>query len=372
MRPRAPQPPPARHRSGACMRIVRERLSNAALRRVLHTRAPPALVAVCNYCCASPEHTGAREPFDAAAIHEVSCIANGATSLVDSGIADLAQHSRALTNCYIYERGLHSPSDTAHFARALRSSSLRTLFLGELSAGSACAFLENLPPSRMRDLSLSVPDMSAAEEAHVVRCIARLLADPQRSGTLARLSIQLSHAAHAALAHVLHGSPTQRPNVSLLALEPCDAGCCETVRQRNCRIHQCTRREAVHLLCAARIICCRARVVDGASAACPFFTLPAELRMHVLGMLAPHLSQTQITDVLSWACCAATIGHCCRRRADPRPPMDATLAVPPWTWDNCASDGRHAPDLTGWDGARDSMPFLESTGTSVPFVDAWY
>lgn len=350
------------------MRIVRERLSNAALRRILESRAPPAVVAVCNYCCASPVHTGAREPFDTCAIHEVSCISNGATSLVDSGIADLARHSRSLTNCYIYEEGLQSPSDTAQFAHALHSSNLRTLFLGGLCAGGACAFLENLPPSRIRDLSISVPDMSGAEEAHMVSCIARLLADPHRSGTLERLCVPLSHEAHALLARVVLG---QRPNVSLVALEPCDAGCYETVRRRNCLIHKCTRREAVHLLCAARIIGCRARICSAASALFPFFRLPAELRVHVLGMLAPHLSRTQILAVLSWASCAATIGHCCMRRIDTRPPVDATLAVPPWNWGNCTTDGQHAPDFTGSGGARDSMPFLESTGTSVPFADAW-
>ena len=108
----------------------------------------------------------------------------------------------------------------------------------------------------------------------------------------------------------------------------------------------------------------------------PLHKLPSELRIRILSLLAPHLDDTQTTAVLSWACCAATMGFCCKRRADPRPPLAPTLDVPPWDWDNCSTCGSHfGPKpyaVSDISSVSNLAAFLESTGTNVASMNHWY
>lgn len=287
---------------------------------------------------------------------------------------------------------------------------MRALYIGDLSAAQACAFFDSLPPSRLHTLDVSLAvGVSRAEEATVVEAITRYLVDPVRSRSVKSFCPSFeSFEATYAVAHTLLGSydavedpallHTQIPNLSVVC-----AGldgdyfrndsikyptwmhhsrfshykaAVQRVEHRNRRVCKDMRQEALALLCAARIFGCRARFLGKAPGVFPLHELPSELRIRILSMLAPHLDDTQTMAVLSWACCAATIGSCCKRRADPRPPLAPTLDVPPWDWDNYSTCGSHfGPKpyaVSDISSVSNLAAFLESTGTNVASMNHWY
>jgi len=290
---------------------------------------------------------------------------------------------------------------------------VRVLHIVELNVAQACAFFDNLPPSRLHTLYVYLVEMSSEDEAAVVDSAVRFFADPVRSRSVKTTNpLFESPEAKFILCHTLVGSydtvsvpefrHTQMPNLSVIDMGECDnfrqnnvvqrpewmrhsrfsrhEEAMEWFERRNQAVCKSTRQEALALLCAARIIGCRARFLGKAPGVFPFLQLPNKLRIHVLSMLAPHLDDTQKTAVLSWACCAVTIGFCCKQRTDPRPPLAPTLDVPLWDWDKWSTCEPHfVPELYSRNIGNknmlapsvDTFPFFESTGTNVPSIDSW-
>ena len=310
--------------------------------------------------------------------------------------------------------------DVAQFARAIGVSNVRSLSFNDLNVVGACAFLDNLPPSHIHDLSLNIaePDQFDNEkEAVFVDSFARFLADPVRSRSVKKILVSpLPLEGDYLLRNIIRGSHAivdtsspdilhaQKPNLSVLSFVYDDSNTYndlisfpawmrhsryspdnwppdKAVMDRNANLYRYTQQEALELLRITRIVGCRAQFLGHAPGVIPFVKFPGELRIQILSMLAPHLDGNQVMNVLSWACCAETIGHCCRRRIDTRLPMEPTLDVPPWDWDNCCTNGSHDTFMynshpfvfPGYvQRQKDVLPFLESTGTDVPSLAGWY
>lgn len=303
------------------------------------------------------------------------------------------------------------------FAQALGSSNVRELLIGKLSAKDACSFFDNLPPTCIHTLRISTLDMSNEEETAVLGCVMRFLSDPIRSRSVKCLHPPLkSYQAQFVLFHQLlgsydavsSGSPkftlAQKPNLSVDDIGDVSSRNSndlieypawmhhsryshldevkQRIEDRNYTLCLSTVQEAATLLRAARIVGCRVQILGDAPGIFPFFRLPSECRILILSMLAPHLDYSQIINVLSWACCAETIGYCCRKRVDNRSPMPATLDVPPWNWDKCDTCShynllrRESLIWTRFDFDRSrrhqSISFSERTGTNFASADGWY
>lgn len=332
-----------------------------------------------------------------------------------AGITEFVERNRSLVSCWLEDFVLGATNeDVARFARVVGASSVRILHLKRMNPAGVCAFLDAIPASHIHTLCVSIEEMSAEKEKAVLASVVQFITDPMRSRSVKYLDISfLSNEAKSVIKHVILGSrealdanapgvDAQQPNLSILQdglgwptggsntvivfpewmthsryLDISAYGnMCQRVYERNSSICECTRQEAFVLLGAARVIGCRARFLEGGPDVFPFAKLPGGLRIRILAALAPHLDRTQIISVLSWACCAATIGHCCRPRADTRPPMAPILDVPAWNWDECATSFAHgcltfAEQFVDSHDPRRSrlcvgLPFLEATGTNAP------
>ena len=362
-------------------------------------------VSPCYLCDRTPMHTKKynRREFHVLALDSLYNTQNP-LSFTGSGITDYVKRNRFLVEFEIngFAFGVTGPhDDVAQFTRAVGESSLQVFSCMEFKPASACTFFDTLPASRLRNIDVIITKMSAEEESAVVASVARFVSDPIRSRSVTVLHVRpLSQEAQFFLKHIVLGSrealgadvqgaDTQQPNLSMLCMSynctspsnPAfvlpewmrhsrysvgDHGIDKHIYERNSRVCECTQQEAVELLRAARIVGCRACFLGERPGIFPFAKLPGGLRIHILAMLAPHLDRTQVISVLSWACCAATIGHCCRPRPDKRPPMEPVLDVPAWDWDACATSFAHAISLMDRISHHFALPFLECTGTQTP------
>ena len=420
--------PGAMHRLGATLDLEDRHLSNSQLREILENPKELGYVRKCNLCKVYHTHMGR---YDKSEIHEVELCNNNLTSFRESGLTDFVRNCRSLVRlctyrCRLgpYERGSSSTSlaaaleDIAHFAHAIGSSNVRHLEIGShFGAVGLRTFLENLPPSRIKRLDISITGIEWSPEEHaIVECIMQFLSDPAKSRNITYYdwAYDFSYQARMYMMHMILGSydtinkeseessvmlHSQKPNFSVcdfcwgiwgaslpvqnnsitcpswMGLSPNSdvESLDDQIRRRNNQLHYATWKEATRLLCVTRILGCRVRVLGERQGLFPFFKLPSELRIYILRMVAPHLDDTQFVNVLSWACCAATIGHCCRRRVDVRPPMEATLDVPQWDWNKCTTCESHTiPVSFDVTFPADALSFIESTETNVASVDVWY
>lgn len=430
----------ARHLSGSCLMITNKNLSNTQCRKILENPHlyRQHILRKCTACSHRALHTNI---YDRNEIHELEVAywerddnAVRPTSFGESGLTDYIKNCRSLGKLWVYRDyfGASSPNertdgsasssaaameDVVHFAHALGSSNIRELLIGNLSATGACLFFDNLPPTSIHTLRISTLDMSDEEEAAVLGCVVRFLSDPIRSRSVKCLHTPLkSYQAQFVVLHQLLGSYdavssdspefmlAQKPNLSVHDVGDVDSrGSNDSIEYpawmhhsqyshlveikqriegRNHTLCLGTVQEAATLLRAARIVGCRVQILGDAPGIFPFFRLPNECRILILSMLAPHLDCTQIINVLSWACCAATIGYCCRQSVDDRSPMPATLDVPPWNWDKCDTCSGYDilyPINLVWtyddlyrSRRYQSIPFAERTGTNIASADGWY
>lgn len=422
---RAGIPETFRHRKGAKLSLYRHWYSDAQCRRVLENPLELGSLGKCGPCAGTPMH---KDRYDERSIHHAELCYNNLSSFGESGITDFVRNCRSLVYlcsgaAFYGERTSRDAmlEDMAQFARAVGSSNLRRLSI-QTRAGLAGvrSFVDNLSSSRVNDLDIEVYECiwSKEEEVTLVQSIASLLTNPARSKSIEHFSVgaPFSHQAKFVLLHIVNGHGivepdsrthfTQKPNLSLVYFDldyesddenneeieyppwmehtrftPANPPVLEEILCRNFQVCQRTRREAIALLCAARVIGCRAKHLGNGHGIVQFFMLPGELRIYILRMLAPHLDDTQFMNVLSWACCADTIGYCCGRRVSTRVPMEATLDVPMWNWDNGTTCESHAYDRLSHvshdfdqslSTARDAISFLENTGTNTASVDGWY
>lgn len=424
--------PGAKHKSGAALDLEDQHLSNAQLREILENPQERGCLRRCIECEECPAHTAR---YDKSEIHEVELCGNNLTSFRESGLTDFVKHCRSLVslcaygcNFGLYQRNSPPTSlavaldDIAQFARAIGSSNVHHLEIGgnQFGAAGLRTFLENLPPSRLKKLHLDTNnDNWSPEEPEVVKCITQFLSNPAKSRNISRFDFcyDFSYQARLYLLHIILGSydavnkdtyesaamHAQMPNYSVYSFplgiyltdsrnnsivfpkwmrlsrywnaDP-EREIYKDIQRRNLQVCTVVRKEAISLLRITRILGCRVRVLGERQELFPFFKLPNELRIYILRMLAPHLDDTQFFNVLSWACCAATIGHCCRRRVDARSPMETTLDVPQWDWNKCTTCESHTIsvpcEFPGMSCAVEALSFLESTGTNVASVDGWY
>lgn len=423
---RARIPETFRHRKGAKLSLYRHWYSDTQCRRVLENPLALGSLGKCEACSTTPMH---KEPYDERSIHHLELCYNNLCSFGESGITDFVRNCRSLVYLCAGVAFYGGPTsrdaiieDIAQFSRALGSSNLRRISI-EISAGATGVrtFVDNLHPSRITDLDICVREgsWSKEEEVTVVQSIASLLTNPTRSKSIERFdaSLPLSRQAKFFLLLIVNGHGivepdskihfAQKPNLSLVSFDlveyesddenneeidypswmehtrctPSNPPVLEEILRRNFQIRQRTRMEAIALLCASRVIGCRAKHLGNDYGTVPFFILPGELRIYVLRMLAPHLDDMQFMAVLSWACCADTIGYCCGRPVSTRAPMEATLDVPMWNWNNSTTRESHVYDvplrfLDHFDlrqsTAYDANSFLENTGTNTASVDGWY
>ena len=355
--------PGAKHKSGATLNLEDRHLSNSQLREILGTPKKLGYLRRCSECEEYPAHT---TRYDKSEIHEVELCGNNLTSFHESGLTDFVRNCRSLVslcayacNFGLYRRNLSSDSlaaaldDIAQFARAIGSSNVRHLEIGGNRFGAAGlrTFVENLPPSCLKKLHLDINnDEWSPEEHDIVECIARFLSNPAKSRNITRFDFcyDYSYQARLYLMHTILGSydavnkdteesaamlHAQMPNYSLCCFaqgtwdrdlrndsvvlpkwmrlsrywdaEFPDREILKDIERRNIQVCTVVQKEAISLLCIARILGCRVRVLE-AQGSVSFFNIPAELRLYILRMLAPHLDNTQFVSVLSWACCAAT------------------------------------------------------------------
>ena len=423
-----------KHPSGRILSIDLCSKSNAQCRQILEF-PPGNPLYQCYSCVYTPMHTN---DIVNSEIHNlclnIRLTERGSAFFGEKGITNFVKKNRSLVGLYLtlyvvstdHESSVLQAShaayleDVAQFARTVGASNVRGLRLGFPNAVGARAFLDNLPPSHIHSLTLAIVGrrrFDREEGAAFVDSLARFLADPVRSRSVKCIySDPMSNEASFLLQHIILGSRAtvnagspeilfaQKPNLSVLSVNgrTWNAPSNNLIsfpawmqhsryslengppRQafRNIELCRRTQQEAHDLLRIARIVGCRAQFLGHAPGVIPFFKIPGELRIRVLSMLAPHLDRNQIINVLSWACCAETIGHCCQRRVDTRPPMEPTLDVPPWDWDKCSVNGSHGtltyPEINSyvWPGSvqrqKHVIPFVESTGTNVPSLSGWY
>ena len=396
--------PFVQHESGA--RLFIDDINEAQCRVVL---GYPRGNGRCYSCMRLPMHSTF---YKTGEIHELTLSSPHIQSLSRSGIIDFVRRCRTLVSITLCVSAgtAAQPEEYAQLAQAVGASNLRELRLGDISAAGACAFFDTLPASRIHHLCVNALQMSLAEEAAVLASVVRFVTDPVRSRSVRSLHVYyLSLEATCVLAHVILGSrdalapgapeaDAQAPNLSIksvyggysthsnAAIEvpawiahsrySTNYTAFRAVSERNRSVCQRTRQEACTLLRAARIVGCRVHFLGDCPGIFPFVLLPEEIRLRVLAQLAPYLDRTQFISVCSWACCAATIGHCCRPRPDPRPPMEPVLPVPPWNWEACTFPA-HTMFFKGdcdlphhlrrrCMHLRFALPFLESTGTNYP------
>ena len=421
-----------RHASGARLFMNLHDKNNAQCREILECPQKWASVKKCRSCVYMSMHT---RDIDENDIHElwlqVGTHPSG-TFFSETGLTDFVNKRRSLVDLHLSFPFRTEPvnggspasqatfqEDVAQFARAIGASNVRSLSFSNLNAAGARAFLDNLPPSHIHHLSISIDELEQFDhekDAAFVDSLARFLTDPVRSRSVKEISFDpLSDEGNYLLKHIILGSYAavdvtspeillaQKPNLSVMSTigysqvsnhlisfpawmrhsrYSLENRPWKAIGNRNVNLCRRTQQEAHDLLRIARIVGCRAQFLGHEPGVIPFFKFPGELRLWILSMLAPHLDGNQVMSVLSWACCAETIGHCCKRRVDTRPPMEPTLDVPPWDWDNCCTNGSHGT-LTyteissySWPGSvqrqKHIIPFVESTGTNVPSLAGWY
>lgn len=382
----------------------------------------------CFSCARLTKHSIIYNFFNRREIHELELSTENIQSFSRSGIIDFVQKCRTLVtfSFSVSSRAAVPLEDCVQFAQAVGASNLRDFTFYGMRAADACAFFENLPASQIYSLVVSLDEMNPAEEAAVLASVVRFITDPVRSRSVRHLYLlSFSQDARCFLEHVILGSrdalapdapeaDAQAPNLSIIYLlcgassdtndaiefpawmaqsryrvtdrsdyaalgvtDCSEYAALEAICARNRSICELTRLEACTLMCAARIVGCRVRFLGDCPGIFPFVLLPEEIRMRILTELAPHLDRTQFISVCSWACCAATIGYCCRPRPDPRPPMEPVLPVPPWNWETCTTCPAHAAFFVHENKAfddeaeyaisrRSALPLLVSTGTNCP------
>ena len=361
------------HPSG--VRVSSIQADNESCRAFLADPAALGDVAACSTCVAVPLHTAHTRRDE---VHELELSMSDVTLFGASGLTDFVRRCRTLvaldlSYCSLGRELASAARDAARedvreFACALGASNIRQLDLSGTALGheGLGAFFDGLPCTRLKQLEVGggAPDAARGEAAAAAN-VARVLADPARSRGVEFLrlgAVFSERTLHALVACV------RVPNHSLLHLAA-DAACDVPELRRNYVLRGQTRADALALLRVARIVGCRAHGVDGAPGAFPFLRLPGELRMRVLREVAPRLDGAQFASVLSWACSAETIGHCCRPvRTDARPPAVPTLDVRAWDWRWCATRECHTAEFAlereyGGRARYEALPFLESTGT---------
>lgn len=346
-------------------------------------------------------------------LHEVSLAGNELSSFGASGIIDLVSSCRSLVTLELQGNNIGpgddgaasgaALADVAVFARAIGSSNVRYLNISTnaLGAHGLRVFFDSLPKSRLASLyvATSFTQWDAHLEAMLVHSIAGYLRDEERSRSLRGLYMMgnsFSRQADLLFVHILCGARdapvsepcrAPEPGTSLVHLEYAperitnylielpkgsENSFLDTALHRQQALRENAKRlaraehEATNLLCAARILGCRAQYLGESPGTFPFYKLPPELKLGVLRRFAPTLDDVQFESVLSYACTAETIGHCCRRRVDLRPAVAPTLQAAPWCWDSCPCIDSHAVAFKGLDSRVYLLPFYECTGTNVP------
>ncbi|WFD30876.1 hypothetical protein MSPP1_001900 [Malassezia sp. CBS 17886] len=362
-------------------------------------------------------------------IRALDLSSNQLASFVRSGVVSALAYNATLSALELQGNELGSEGaptrmdDIAAFAHALGTSALRTLNLSANSLGDSgmAHFFDALPRTGtpLKHLYLNVNTHASDWGRAGARGVARFLRDASASRGLTRLHLNGNDFGWDGVRTIVSavvGTPDAAPNRALCHLDLFSTGfnrpphleppgtddlppahsavnahltrenwaaVLKAQLDANVADAAACRQSALDVLGVARIVACRARDQTSlARGAFPILRLPLELREHVLHHIDTHarLSRTQMLLVLRWASDPSTIGYgrafaTLRQLSHAPSPSPATLAIPPWSWEECfehrsqprnwysdAMDARNEASKPSLD-APEKLAFWECTNT---------